>query len=377
MRIALINKTFSERGGGGERYAVDLARELDKLGCELHIFGNVLDNLPSAAQRYHLPMIKKPGWLRLLSFNHAVKKALAKHRDKFDVTYALTPVFPVDACFLGGGINRHWLNLRFKNKLLQKIYPLISHNHWAQNYLENNLLKSQNCRCLITNSQLIKQHVIDYGNVAPAIIHVIHNGIDTERFNLSTRAKFRDPMRAQLNLRDDDLAIIYVAHNWERKGLATIIRAVAMTAEKLRFKIIVAGRGKPAPYQKLSLSCGLTENQLHFCGNISEPEKLYAAGDLTILPTQYDPCASVILEAMACGIPAISTQQNGASELITPEKNGFIMNDYDEVKSLSNYLQILTDHQRRQTMGEHAAKAMQTQTFNNVAERTLAVLRGL
>jgi len=374
MRIALINKVFSHSHGGGERYAVDLANALLEQGHELHLFGNSFADLLPGMRTYHVPMPRKPGWLRNLYFSRAAARALREHRAQYDVSYALTPMFPVDACLLGGGMNRYWLHSRINSPFCEWLYAHISPNHWAQNWLEDQICRrAENCRLIVANSELVRGHVMKYGHVAPERVVTLYNAIDERQFNLQVREQFRAATRAELGLREDDLAIIYSSMNWERKGLATIIRALGHFASA-RYRVVVIGKGNPLKYKQLACECGLREEQLIFYGYTREQEKMYAAGDVLAFPSQYDAFGNVVFEAMACGTPVITTAQTGAGEKILEGVDGFVMARHDDDAALALHLQFIMQDEIREKMGLAAAEIMREHTFARLAERTVKVL---
>ena len=155
----------------------------------------------------------------------------------------------------------------------------------------------------MTNSQLCKRHAQKYYGVPPERIAVIYNGVDHATFDPEKVFIHREKMREVLGLSESDVAILFVAGNWKRKGLDVLLRAVAGLGEKgCSFHVVVVGRGKPAVYRWLVNRLNL-EGRVHFNGPTTRVESYYGAGDLLVLPTLYDPFANVCLEAMACGLP--------------------------------------------------------------------------
>ena len=94
----------------------------------------------------------------------------------------------------------------------------------------------------------------------------------------------------------------------------------------MKAELVVAGSGDPGPFRRLAASLGVSA-RVHFLGLRSDVTSLYAAADLLVLPTRYDPFANACLEAMAAGLPVATTRQNGASELLVPSANGFICDE--------------------------------------------------
>lgn len=373
MRIALVNKEFSRTRGGGERYAADLAEALAALGHEVLLFGHAFAGLDPALRLCPVKMPSKPGWLRNLWFCRAAAAALRERRGEYDVSCAFTPAYPVDACLLGGGVNRHWLRVRFNSPLREWLYGHLSLNHWAQNFLESGLCRPGNCRLLIANSQLVRGHLREYLKVDPGRVEVLPNAVDGERFNPSVRKRFRAEARAFLGLAEDDLAIVYSATNWERKGLGTLVRALGRLGER-RWRAVVFGAGDVEKYRALAARQGLGEGQVIFAGYVADPARAYAAGDVSVLPTRYDTFGNVVTETMALGMPAITTAQAGAAEIIAPGESGFVLERPDDDAALAGYLRALGGAGARERMGRAAAAATAGLTLPETARKLAALL---
>jgi len=372
VKIALINKVISQRGGGGERYALDLARYLLSLDCEIHTYGQVLEDLPPEIHRHLISAPAKHGFRKITGFIRNVKSALAGQH--YDIVYSLTQFYPTDLYFMGGGMHEHWMHVRDPNPLLRQLRYLINPTHLVQRKIERQLCRIENCRAIIANSNMVKRHAIHYGGVPEDRIHVIHNGIDRDIFNPAVRRQHRTITRQAFNLTEDQIVILFIAHNWRRKGLGTLIRALgAIIRQVPQYQLLVAGRGRIGLFANIIEQQGL-DKHIHFVGPVDAPERYYAGADLMVLPTMYDPCAGVTLEAMACGLPVITTASNGASELMD-DQCGYILENYADSRTLSQYLSQLADDQIRSKMGQHAATIMQNHTFQGVAQKTYEIMR--
>lgn len=372
MKIALINKVISQRGGGGERYAVDLARYLLSFDCQIHAYGQILENLPPEVHRHIVSAPTKPGFRKIRGFIQKVRSALAGQH--YDVIYSLTQFYPTDLYFMGGGMHEHWMHIREPNPLIRHLRYLINPTHLVQREIEQQLCHVENCRAIIANSNMVKRHAMHYGKIPANRIHVIHNGIDRDIFNSEVRQQYRSTTRQALNLSNDQIAILFIAHNWQRKGLATLLQALGtLIPQAPRYQLLVVGRGRAASFSKIIAQHQL-DSHVQFIGPVDAPQLYYAAADLMVLPTMYDPCAGVTLEAMACGLPVITTESNGASELMD-DQCGYILENYADSKTLSQYLLYLADDQRRLKMGRHAATIMERHSFQNVAQKVYQIMQ--
>ncbi len=320
MKIALVNKTFSLSHGGAERFSVNLAAALVRGGHEVHAFAHQAEDLPDQVTLHRVSIVKKPAFRRVLS-------------------------------------PWRWLNYLFNPA------------HLANIFLESRIYRPVNFRRIVTNSKLCKRHAQEYYGVPPERIAVIYNGVDHQTFNPQAATRYRSEVRQELGLSQDDPVILFVASNWKRKGLSVLLRALAILGRRGRTcQVLVVGRGKSTPFRKLVRQLGL-DGCVHFTGATTQVERYYGAGDFLVLPTLYDPFANVCLEAMACGLPVITTTANGAAEIIRPGENGFVQHQPTDPQELALLLEPLLDVERRKSMGQIAREtSLEFTTERNLAE---------
>jgi UDP-glucose:(heptosyl)LPS alpha-1,3-glucosyltransferase len=373
MKIALVNKTFSLSHGGAERFSVNLATAFCREGHDVHVFANRAEDLPDEVVVHTVPSPQKPAVRRVLSFPRQVRKLLIT--DEYDIVYGLTQIYPQDLHRMGGGIHRHWMRIRYPFAPWRWCNYLFNMTHLMNIYLEKQIYRPDNYRRIVTNSRLCAKHARQYYDVPPERIAVIYNGVDHHTFNPEKVGSHREDVRGGLGLEEKDLVFLFVASNWQRKGLDVLIRAVSTLGIKGKScHVLVVGRGKPSPFVKLARQLGL-ENRVHFVGPTREIQRYYAAGDLMVLPTLYDPFANVCLEAMACGKPVITTSANGAAEIIRPGETGFVQKDPRSYIELALLLEKCLDREKRMAMGRRAREISLDFTLRKNLMETIDVCR--
>jgi UDP-glucose:(heptosyl)LPS alpha-1,3-glucosyltransferase len=157
-----------------------------------------------------------------------------------------------------------------------------------------------------------------------------------------------------------------------RKGLAYLIRAFADLKDK-DARLWVVGKGRPAPYQALAARMGVAE-RVKFWGPQGEAAPFYQAATVLALPTLYDPCSNVALEALGCGCPVVTTAANGAKEFIAPGENGALLDRPDDTAALSAALEDFLVRDGGLRVREAAAQAVSHLSWDVTVSRTLAVL---
>ena len=141
-----------------------------------------------------------------------------------------------------------------------------------------------------------------------------------------------------------------LAQDFERKGLGQAIRALALVNDP-KLILVVGGKQDPAKYRRLAASLGVAERVI-FAGPVDRPADFYQAADFFVLPTFFDPCSLVVLEALAMGLPVISTSRNGACEIMTDGVHGRVLDDPEDLVGLAGAMRQMLDPEHRAKSAE-------------------------
>jgi UDP-glucose:(heptosyl)LPS alpha-1,3-glucosyltransferase len=183
----------------------------------------------------------------------------------------------------------------------------------------------------------------------------------------------RDRIREQLGVRDETLILI-VAHNFRLKGVPTLLRAASeLNKAGQAIHVAVAGGKKAQGYASWAKRLGLG-GRVTFLGAVNDVVPYYAAADIYAQPTYYDPCSLVVLEALASGLPVITTRWNGAGEIITPGREGEILESAEDAHALAFALgKLVGSERRRELMGEAARQLAMKHTLEHNCREIVAV----
>ncbi len=174
---------------------------------------------------------------------------------------------------------------------------------------------------------------------------------------------FRAATRRELGL-GDEVLFLMLAHNLLLKNAETFIRAAArLAAAGAPVRVLIAGGKKPERFVRLAEKLGVART-VSFLGLV-DPVPYYAAADVFVHPTWYDPCSLVTLEASASGLPVITTRHNGASALMKNGQEGFVLDDPADVAALASRMQELLDPARREKMGAAGRAMAMEHTFDH------------
>ncbi|MBW2092315.1 MAG: glycosyltransferase family 4 protein [Deltaproteobacteria bacterium] len=317
MKLALIRKRYTDFGGA-ERYVSGLARRLADQGHEVHILarewkveraeGLIFDPIPKR---------RGPSFLSLLAFARDVARKVQS--EKFDLVHSFDRTYSQDIFRAGDGCHIEWLSRRARafgrgSALLDKLNP----RHMAFLHVEARLFADPRLKLILTNSKRGREEIIRHYGVPGNKIRVVYNGVDRERFTPGLREKHREQVRQDLGLTYDEPIFLFVGSGFKIKGLFSIIQVLPI----LEGKLLVAGRDRIKPYLSLARRLGV-EDRVIFLGSRHDVERLYGAADVFVLPSLYELFSNACLEAMAAGLPVVTTDETGAAEVIRNGLNGY------------------------------------------------------
>jgi UDP-glucose:(heptosyl)LPS alpha-1,3-glucosyltransferase len=298
--------------GGAERYLQRLADAIEKWGIETEIL------------RSSLPKWL-PSWVKALLFDREVcrEKALAPP----DLLYfSLDRISCPDIYRAGDGVHRSFL--RTKGFTLN---PL----HLSYLWLEKRTFR--NARLIIANSRLVKRQIMEEYHIPGEKIRVIYNGIPLPP--APDKAAAKQELAAEFGLDPRRPLLLFVGSGFERKGVRELLELLA-ALENDAHTLIVGKEKHLASYRELAGKLGI-ESRVTFTGPREEVERFYAAADLFLFPTRYEPFSNVVLEALAHGCVALTTLQNGASEILPP---GWVMEHPSDRNILPTLTRLLSDY---------------------------------
>ena len=224
---------------------------------------------------------------------------------------------------------------------------------------------------IIAIARFGKEEIVKHYKVSPRKITVIYNGVDGEEFKPENKSLFGADIRRQFHLSADDFVILFVGSGFRRKGLNSLIKAVSLLKEK-KVKLLVVGKDRKMPYLKLVKKLGL-ENKVIFTGGLRETYKLYAAADIFVFPTLYEPFGNVCLEALSSGLPLIVSRSSGAAEIITEAKEGFLLDSPGNEEEIARKIKLTFDEEARKKLSRNARRLAEKFTLAGNAEETLKV----
>jgi Glycosyltransferase len=358
-----------------ERVMYECARYLRARGHEVNVFANEWEGDCNDGITFsYVPMRRQPFFLSGLSYFRRCTAALAKAN--FDVLNAHGCICPTGGVHWVHSVQRAWLE-RSKTfrpplsiaRLRQRINPL----HPILLGLEREHFEKRKYRKVIALTENVRSDLNRFYGVPAEDVVVIPNGYSPAEFNPERRMERRGEMRLKLGLKPEDVALLFVAHELDRKGYATILSALQiLDSQKLR--LFVVGRNAASRVMKEAAKFGV-EDQVIACGPTRDVAGYHAASDVFVLPTQYEAFCLAILEALGSGLPVVTTRIPGAEDAIQPGRNGFVIDDPKSGEQLAEALRLLLDEDCRSQLSNNASASVSKYQWDWVLEQYENVLR--
>lgn len=333
--------------GGAEKYLDLLVRGLTRCGFDITLLcadapphGIYFENAEVDVVRLDIPNLSRWRPLRPWYFPWLVQAWLRKYPQPF--VFSLERHWRQDLLRAGDGIHAEWLQRRRPLRSgLFNTFACVSPYHRLTMMGERRAYHPDRTLWVLANSQFVKDQIVSRFGFPAGRVEVIHNGVNLDEWSAGA-----DPwLRARLGLNPDAALGLFVGTGWERKGLREALASLAAWSEKSGrpVHLAVAGRGPQSRYAGPNVT---------FFGALSHAElaRFYRGADFLLLPTWYDPFANVTLEALASGLPVITTRTNGAAEILEDGTDGAVVDSARDRGAIADKIGLFADPDRREAV---------------------------
>ncbi|HMM44673.1 MAG TPA: glycosyltransferase family 4 protein [Candidatus Macondimonas sp.] len=375
LHIAFVHPAYRP-DGGAERI---LARMLAALGEHAVCLTVVTRRWDGAGADPNITVVRcdpfSIGRLwREISFARAACRALTPL--EADLIQSQTRIPCCHLYRAGGGVHRVWLRERnrargWRGTLGQSLS--LYHRHKLAE--EARLYASPKLRAVICNSRMVAEEIREEYGIDPARLRVIYNGVDSDHFRPGMLRAESLQIRARLGIAPETPVFLFVGSGFERKNLAGAIRALAQMSRS-DARLIAVGQDRQASrYRALARRLGVG-SRVHLVGRQTDVRPWYGAADALVLPTLYDPFANVVLEAMASGLPVVTSLKCGAVDLIEIGRNGLLCDALDDT-ALAAHMERLCDPRVRERIGDAGRETVLPLSLDRMAGELMALYREL
>jgi UDP-glucose:(heptosyl)LPS alpha-1,3-glucosyltransferase len=353
MRLAIIRQRYTPYGGA-ERFVEAALEALLERGIAITLYTR---SWPQTRVQLIEPVLCNPLYVgrlwRDLSFARAVCGKIS--RQPPELVQSHERLLCCDVYRAGDGVHQVWLEERLRDAppFARRLVEWSPYHRYVLD-MERRLFASPALRAVICNSKMVKDEIRERFGFAADALHVIYNAVDSDVFSPQLK-HHRGAVRAKLGVPDTATVFLLVGSGYARKGVASAIAALARLPGDTY--LFVVGRDKSrGRYKRLARDLGVGA-RVGLLGPQEDPRPFYGAADAFVLPTLYDPCPNAALEAMACGLPVVTSTKCGAAELVVEHDAGFVCPARD-VDSLAWHMMTLTDAGARATLGARAREAV-------------------
>jgi len=335
MHLAVACPHFYKRGGI-ERVAISAVNGLHRLGFTVTAAGSYVE--PGALDEgVRWGDVDKSRWGGagvVAQFGKTATRVL-EAEDKPEGVLGFGVVCPDDAVTWVQSVHARWLETsrtqQFRGRLKRKLNPF----HRVAIGREKQLFGGRRYRRLLALTRDVAADLEHFYAVPSGDIEVVSNGVCPDEFHtVDDRVKLA--LRAEFGLQPDRPTISFVANESDRKGLPQLIESVSRMTDR-RVQLLLAGRIGGACKQ-LAEQYGIAD-RVYWVGQREQIAPIFQASDLFVLPTRYEAWGLVIVEALACGVPVITTRDAGAACAVRESVNGYLLDDASDVEALTAQLQ--------------------------------------
>ena len=338
-------------------YLIDLCCRMASDGYYVHVYAERWGEEDPRIHFHRVRTLPFPKSLRVASF--AVRATRAIKDGNYDVTFGVGNTLEVNVLQPHGGVHWAWFwrSLRayghpglWMAKFLGRVF---SPKQWVSGWIENSPYRKRSLFRVIAISDMVKKDMMRWYRVPADLVTVVYNGVDIDHFHPGNR-KYREEVRRNHGI-GEEFVVLFVSNNFRMKGLHHLMKAVAGLKRNtvLPFRLLILGRDRQEPYRGLARKIGIAGETV-FAGSTETAERYYGAADLLVHPSFYDACSLTVIEALASGLPVITSSSNGASGILHHGKEGFVIPDPRDEKDLEEKIAFFLDPDRRREASKAA-----------------------
>jgi UDP-glucose:(heptosyl)LPS alpha-1,3-glucosyltransferase len=358
MRIALIRSRYNPYGGA-ERFVARAIAALAARGALITLIAREWSDGTGKQEviRCDPPYLGKV-W-RDASFAHAVRKILDERQ--FDLVQSHERIAGCDIYRAGDGVHAEWLSQRRRvlgppGRLGLELNP---HHQYLLN-AERRMFTDGRLRIVVCNSAMVRDEIRTRFGVDETKLQVIYNGVDTEIFHPRLAEQHRHVVRDRLRIPRDAKLFLLVGSGFVRKGVPALLAAMARLPQT--YALIIGADRSLRRYR------AETSSRVLFLGGQEDVRPYYGAADAFVLPALYDPQPNAALEALACGLPVVTSTKCGAAEIVTEGVSGFVRDALD-IAGIAAAMEAAVDTGRNPGLRVAARKAAEPFTLDAMASR--------
>lgn len=239
---------------------------------------------------------------------------------------------------------------------------------------------SRRCfRLLIANSKLMQKEVVDRFGIPEGMTTVIYPGYNPEKFKALDKGKLGQEARRDLGCGKEDVLFgLITSGDFVKRGVDVFLRAFGLLARRMEgVKAVVIGKqSRLSPYLRLAAEAGVAP-LVGFLPPTANVERYYHALDVYVHPAHYEEFGQSVQEALACGLPVLTTTRVGAAELITGEGSDFLLERVEPQALAARMETLAREEGLRRRLSVLGPRAVAANTWDDNFRATLACYKAL
>lgn len=380
MKVAIVCERVEGWRGGAETSTLEFARQIAERGCDVTLVTTSRGSSPPGVKL--LTIRASAAFRAYLTAAFERRACLAIGHGGFDIVHAITPCRGATVYEPRGGALPETIhrNIAMRDsavlRSMKRVTAALNLKYRILARLEWELLHYSPPPVVIAISQYVAKQFRRHYNVPESQLRIIFNGVDPDTALPQRRDADNNDIRQQYDLARHESLALCVAHNYRLKGVGRLIEAVAFMPpeQRRRIRVVIVGRDNPLAYVKLAERLGVSD-RIVFAGATQRIATFYHAADMLVHPTYYDPCSRVVLEALGAGVPTITTRFNGAAEVMTDGREGFVLDSPDDVAGLADRMTRLLDDSVRDPCAMAAVKLRDRIGMDRHADEVMRLYR--
>lgn len=355
------------RLGGIERVMLESANYFAACGDDVAVVAaewpTNTEELSSAVQRIQLIDLPKGNLGRIVKFHSAVRR-VSKQSDSLYLGYGIQTM--PDGVPWATSVHRTWIeHSRSSRRGLSRVKQVLNPFHYLVSHMEQDMYANRRFRHIVGLTDQVKSDIQRFYGCVDSDISVVPNGYNPVEFNPQLAKSKGLVWRNKLGIPTHAPVVSFVANEINRKGLPVLLKALAHK-DLSDVHLVAAGRFSTEIATNFAKQGGIND-RCHFIGSQQQLAGIYGASDLFVLPTQYEAWGLVIVEALACGIPVVTTKIAGAAVAVSDDFSGNLCAPNVSAAELANRLNRWL--RSRDTDPVQISDSVMDYSWNNVLPR--------
>jgi len=335
IKVNLLTRHIKSLGGL-EKYAYRIAEGFTRKGAHVNIITSDLITKSEFHPLIHFHTLPLKKWLnfrKMQEFDHLCKKFHSSQ--PADIIFGLDRTRNQTHIRAGNGVHAAYMKTR---ENYSSFKALLNPLNKTILQIEKEAFESPFLKVLFTNSNMVKQEVLEHYHVNPDKIEVVHNGVEWKEMQKDFDSWLEKKQNTcyKLGLDPSLFHFLFIGNGYQRKGLSALLQALSVLPMK-DFHLSVLGKDKNIQeFIKETATLGLSDH-VSFFGCRPDTRQFYQIADSLVIPSFYDPFANVTVEALAMGLFVVSSESNGGHEVLK-EEMGTIIPDLKDRESFAKAL---------------------------------------